>query len=107
MSGWPFWADLTTISAHGCYETDRWLTRQGWGKGGGGLARVRVEAGWAAEGRGGGRLAWVRCRYEFYLLLFWVSLPLSVFSLYSFFLPFLSYAIQLVLRFPCISVRFA
>jgi hypothetical protein len=69
-----------------------------------------VGPGWAGENRecggGGGRLAWVRCRFEFYLLLSWVSCPLSVFSLYSFFLPFLSYTYKLVLGFPCVSVQF-
>ncbi len=48
----------------------------------------KVQGAW--EG-GGGCLAWVRCRFEFYLLL-WVPCPLSISSLYSFFLPFLSCA---------------
>ncbi len=76
-----------------------------WGGGGGdreerwgwGLAWARQRqdgAGIVEGGRGGerGRLAWAMCGFEFYLLLPWVSCPLSVFSLYSFFLPFLSYA---------------
>ncbi len=39
-------------------------------------------------------MAWVRCRFELYLPLFWVSLSLSISSPLSFFLPFLSYTIQ-------------
>ncbi len=35
-----------------------------------------------------------------------VVLSLSVFSLYSFFLPFLSYTTQACTRIPCISVQF-
>jgi hypothetical protein len=61
------------------------------------------------EGRvgGKGRLAWARCRFEFYLLLTWVSCPLSVFSLYSFFLPFLSCACSLYSDFRVYLSDFA
>ncbi len=59
------------------------------------------------EKGGGERLAWARCRFEFYLLLIRVSCPLSVSRYVPF--SFLSSAIsyKLVLGFPCISVRFA
>jgi hypothetical protein len=52
MSSRFFCADLTTIVAQYCCRTDRWLAS---GVRGGGGA-----------GEGGG-LAWVRCRFEFYL----------------------------------------
>ncbi len=67
-----------------------------------------AEAGrrWERGGRGG-RLAWVRCGFEFYLLLPWVPCPLSVSSLYSFFLPFLSCAHSLYSDFRVYLSGFA
>jgi hypothetical protein len=56
----------------------------------------RGSAGGAAEGEGGGRLAWVMCRFELYLLLGFLSFVrfLAVFL----FLPFLSYILQACTR---------
>ncbi len=72
---------------------------RGFGKGG------KAQGAWGGEG--GDRLAWARCRFEFYLLLPWVSCPLSVFSLYSFFLPFLSCAYSLYSDFRVYLSGFA